>query len=140
MPSAQAPLAQRLPQQLALGRLHDEIVKLLGGQEMLARGVQERDAPPLARGNGPGQPFQRADLDFVILLVRTRMVGLGAEEFGAGGQFVPQHWRDEIDRPLLVPELGRLIEGQPIHSDGLRRALEGDAMPSMQSPSISFST
>ncbi len=62
---AQAPLAQRFPQQLALGRLDDEIVELLGGQEMLARGVQEREAPPLARGDGPGQPLQRAGLDAV---------------------------------------------------------------------------
>jgi hypothetical protein len=33
-----------------------------------------------------------------------------------------------------------LIEGQPIHGDGFRRAFEGDAMPSMQSPFTSSST
>ncbi len=90
-------LAQDSGAQLLLLRAaENQVVDLLGLEQALAGCDEERNPPPLAAGNGMRQALQRTELQLVVPFAGAGMVGLGAEEFGARGQFVPQHGRDDL--------------------------------------------
>jgi len=78
------------------------------------------------------QFFEAADLDLVVFLVRAGMVGLVAEQFEAGGEFVPLDLRHILDLRAFITETTRKIECQIIHRDHLRSGLEWDAVPAEQ--------
>lgn len=105
-------------------------------QQTLVGGVEEGEPPPLEGGDGFGQSFERADLDFEVLFVCAGMIGFGAEEFGAGGELVAEDGRGVVDGPLLLAELRCLIERNPIHAHCLGRFFVGDAIPAQHASNL----
>jgi hypothetical protein len=48
--------------------------------QAIAGGLDKGDAPPLERGNGARQTLERAELKFVVKLLRARVVWLVGEQ------------------------------------------------------------
>jgi hypothetical protein len=122
---ADRPLAQRTPKELAFLAVHHQVVERFRSQQIFAGSVKECDPPPHLGFDRMRQLFEAADL--VVFLVRAGMVGLVAEQFEAGGEFVPLDLRHILDLRALITETTRKIECQIIHRDHLRSGLEWDA-------------
>ena len=78
------------------------------------------------------QFFEAADLDLVVFLVRAGMVGLVAEQFEAGGEFVSLDFCHILDLRALLVKAGIQIESKIIYRNHLRGGLEWDAVPAEQ--------
>jgi hypothetical protein len=106
-----------------------EVVNFLGILEAIPGGVDEGYSPPTQADNWAGKFLERAKLDFIIIIISPRMVGLVGQQVAAAKEFVAQLRSVVVNGPLIGAKFSAEIKSEILRIQSFGHVTLGDAIP-----------